>query len=67
MAILMPFGSWPYLVIQGGLEVLRRVPVSERVRKTAPFLRERFSMFLIEAPVLSTSPNVILLAKSFKH
>jgi hypothetical protein len=32
--------------------------------KTAPLLRERSSIPLVEVPVLSTSPKVILLAKS---
>jgi hypothetical protein len=44
-------------VIQGGLEVLRRFPVSEGVKKTAPFLGERFCISLVEVPMLSTSPN----------
>jgi hypothetical protein len=54
----MPFGSWPLLVKWGGLEVLPRVPVQRRVRKTAPSLEESFSILLVEVSALSTSPNV---------
>jgi hypothetical protein len=50
-------GSWPHLVKRGGLEVLPRFPVSERIMKTASFLRRSFSIFPIEAPALSTSPK----------
>jgi hypothetical protein len=50
--------SWPYLVKRGCLEVLKRFPVHERVRRTALLLRGSLSIFLVEVPVLSTSPNV---------
>jgi hypothetical protein len=42
---------------------MHRVPVHERVRKTALFLRRSLSISLVEVPVFSTSPN---LAKSLK-
>jgi hypothetical protein len=51
-------GSWPYLVIQGGLEVSPRFPVRRRVGKTAPSLGESFSISRVEVLILSTSPNV---------
>jgi hypothetical protein len=60
----MPFGSWPHLVIRGSLEVLPRVPVHRRRGKTASLLRGSLSIYLIEVPVLSASPNV---AKSPDH
>jgi hypothetical protein len=60
----MPFGSWPVLVKRGCVEVFPRIPVHERVRKTAPLLRESSSLPLVEVPVRSTSPNMILIAKS---
>jgi hypothetical protein len=47
-----------HLVKRGDLEVLPRVPDSERIRKTASFLRGSFSIFLIEVPALTTSPNM---------
>jgi hypothetical protein len=54
----MPFGSWPYLVKRGRLEVSPRVPGHQRVRKTAPSLGESFSIPLVEVPMFSTSPNM---------
>jgi hypothetical protein len=57
-------GSCPYLVKRGGLKVLPCFLVHGRVRKTALLLRGSLSIFLVEVPTLSTSPNVILLAKS---
>jgi hypothetical protein len=54
-------GSWPLLVKRSGLEVSLRVPVQRKGRKTASFLGEGFSIPLIAAPTLSTSPK---LAKS---
>ena len=51
-------GSWPHLVKRGGLGVLHRVPVHERVRKTALFLRRNLSVFPMEVPARSTSPNM---------
>jgi hypothetical protein len=54
-------GSWPDLVIQGGLKVSPRFSVRRRVGKTAPSLGESFSIPRVEVPMLSTSPN---LAKS---
>jgi len=49
-------GSGPYVVVKrGSLKVLHRVPISERIRKTASLLRGSFSIALIEAPGLSTS------------
>jgi hypothetical protein len=51
-------GSWAYLVERWYLEVSHPFPLHQRVEKTAPLLRGSFSIFLIEAPALSTSPNV---------
>ena len=50
-------GSWPHLVKQGGLEVLPRFSVHERVMKTAPLLRQNFCISLLEVPTVSTSPK----------
>jgi hypothetical protein len=54
----MPFGSWPLLVKRGPLEVSPRFPDYRRVRNTAPSLGERFSISLVEVPMLSASPNM---------
>lgn len=52
------FGSCPYLVKRGGLEVLHRFSVQRTGEKTASFLREEPSNSLSEVPALSTSPNM---------
>jgi hypothetical protein len=49
----------------GGLEVVRLFPVHRWGGKTALFLRRSLSIFLVEVPARSTSPHVILMAKSF--
>jgi hypothetical protein len=54
----MPFGSWPYLVKQGGLGVLHHFPVQRRGGKTASFLWGSFSISHIEVLMLPTSPKV---------
>jgi hypothetical protein len=70
-AHFMPFGAWPYLVKRGGLEVLHRSPVYERVMKTSLFLRGSLSLSLAEVPALSTSPNMaknpVYIAKRSKR
>ncbi len=58
IALQVKSGSWPHLVIQGGLEVSPRFPVRRRVGKTAPSLGESFSISRVEVLILSTSPNV---------
>src|SRR5262245_6455441 len=52
------FGSWSVLVKWGGLEILPRFPVHRRGGKPALLVRRGPSIFLVEAPALSTSPNM---------
>jgi hypothetical protein len=58
----MPFGTCPYLVKRGGLEVLHSFSIQRTGGKTASFLREALYMSLSEVPALSTSPNMKLMA-----